>query len=133
MYRRYYQGYDFDNQIPQRPMSQNNENEDSENTVEPQSSKASDTIMDHSMEPEIITPLKPQDYEPEEKKPFPPLPLSDSHPASQDDNKTTKFFGRFGKDDFILLALILIFLIDGVEDQLLFLILVFLFIAGLNI
>lgn len=128
MYRRYYQGYNQPNDLPQRPIGQGNEMKNEEN-IENSVSSGVDNISPETNTPEIVVPEKPFLAEHMERKPFPELPLT--NPSTQDTaNKITGIFGRFKKDDFILLALIAILLLDGSDDGILVVILIFLFFVG---
>jgi len=131
LYRRYYQGYNSDDQAAQRPFYQNNETDGQDNDI--QQAEENNNAISGVQEPEIIIPEKPEQNTEMHRKPFPSLPSLNASPGiANNSSRIAKFFRSFNKDDLILLALILIFLIDGVEDNLLLLILVFLFFAGLD-
>ena len=124
MYRRYYPRFDRPGEEPQRPMASDTsaENDNTANFTHEHTEAAVLT------EPEIIIPEKP-------------APRSELHTTTSPNNSAapawsagfSNLFGGFSnlrRDDIMLLALVLMLFIEGVQDEMLLLILVFLFFIG---
>ena len=135
MYRRYYQRYD-NSGMQINPSVRNTDKYDNDN------SDAEDNDIDEvniTSNPEIIIPEKPtsdpisetnEDVESsEEYIPLPANTISSNSQATIDKSKPLAF-GKFRIDDLLILALILILLLEGAQDPLIIIMLVFLFFTG---
>ncbi|MGE4282774.1 MAG: hypothetical protein AB7G87_03555 [Clostridia bacterium] len=127
MYRRYYQQYDRFGHDLQRPIDEN-----MGNPIEHLDNSINENI-ETTAEPEIIVPEKPSHTEHSQITQTPKIPARRvSRPASAArKNSPFNLFGKLGKDDLLLLALIFIVLQEGIDDDFLLLILIFLFFVGL--
>ncbi len=113
MYRRYYPRYNDFEQEPQRPMAMQTQEEEK---VEEQ----------QEQEPEIIVPEKPQHKESSSDY----ASYTSSAQTAKTEQRPRGFLGPFRRDDLLLLALILLFLQDNVQDYGILIVLVFLFFIG---
>ena len=127
MYRRYYQGYNGFNGEPQRPIGEetNNSNASSENSTGRNSEKQQRTAQ----KPEIIIPEKPSQNQ-ESHSTLTETDYAGSK-LSEASANLINFFRRFKRDDFLILALILLFLLEGRKNEGIVVVLIFLFFVGL--
>ncbi|MDD4378040.1 MAG: hypothetical protein PHH48_07885 [Eubacteriales bacterium] len=125
MYRRYYQRYNEPQDYPQRPMGEEISHLNDEEEID-HSPEQEQEIEENIAKPEIVVPEKPNpEFEATivNRKP-------EKHIAPSKRNGLSSFFTRLKIEDLLIIALILILLANQCDDELLIMILIFLFFIG---